>query len=94
MKTGQYEEEDGWIAEVEILEDNSDKEWLRYKLRVIRTLQPPHLYTTPADGEIFSVDRRKGCAFGGMWHLIHVKDADNGGDVEAVEPAKGNKDES
>lgn len=61
--------EDDWKAEVEILEDNSDAEWARYKLKVIKTLRESRMYKPTPDGEIFSVDQKKGIGFPGMWHL-------------------------
>jgi len=62
--------EDGWKAEVEILEDNSDNEWSRYTLKVIRTLFESRFWKSPPDGQVFSVDQRKNAgAWGGMWHL-------------------------
>jgi hypothetical protein len=62
--------EDGWVAEVEVLEDTSDTEWERYKLKVIRTLRDSAIVKTPPDGEIFDVCSRKNCGCcSGLWHL-------------------------
>lgn len=61
--------EDGWKAEVEVLEDRSDAEWMRYTLKVTRTLRDSPLYDSPPDGDIFWVDWKKGVACGGMWTL-------------------------
>lgn len=68
MRTGVYYE-DGWMAEVEILEDNSDEEWKRYKLKVIRTIIESELYNPIEDGTVFEVSRRKGVYYAGMWQL-------------------------
>jgi hypothetical protein len=63
--------EDGMVLEVEVVSDNSDKEWERYQLRVIKILQNSAVYKSPEIGEVFSVDKRRnisGCC--GMWHLF------------------------
>lgn len=61
--------EDDWKAEVEVLEDTSDDEWERYKLKVVKTLRESRMYKSTPDGEIFSVEQKKGIGFSGMWHL-------------------------
>lgn len=48
--------EGGWVAEVIIQEDNSNTEWEKYKLEVVRTIHESTLFTTPPDGYVFSVD--------------------------------------
>ena len=63
-----YSEED-WKAEVEVVRNDSDEEWDRFTLKVIRTLQPSRIYKSTPDGTVFSVVQRKGFAFGGMWTL-------------------------
>jgi hypothetical protein len=67
-KTGIYAE-DGWVAKVEILEDNSSADWLRYKLKVINTRQAPRFCHTPEIGTIFSVDKKINAGFYGIWDL-------------------------
>jgi len=63
--------EDDWKAEVEVLEDNSDSQWERYKLKVIRTLRESRIYKPTPDGTIFDVERNKkyNGAYSGMWSL-------------------------
>ena len=62
--------EDDWKAEVEILEDNSDEKFSRYKLKVIKTLRASNLYKPTKDGTIFCVDVDKSCGHQcGMWSL-------------------------
>ena len=62
--------EDGWKAEVEVVADNSDAEWTRYTLKVVKTLRDSPLYKSPPDGDVFSVDALKNSgAYAGMWHL-------------------------
>jgi len=61
--------EDDWKARVEILEDNSDDKWERYTLKVIETLNVSRIYNPTEGGEEFDVTHKKGCAYGGMWHL-------------------------
>lgn len=48
--------EGGWVAEVVIQEDNSNTEWEKYKLEVVRTIHKSTLFVTPPDGYVFSVD--------------------------------------
>lgn len=68
-KRGIYREDD-WKAIVQVLEDNSDEEWKRFKLRVIRTLAESRIYNPTADGEEFEVSHlRNGGSFSGMWRL-------------------------
>ena len=66
--------EDDWEAEVEVLENNSNDEWFKYKLKVIRTLCKSKRYIPTSDGHIFSVSKRKGNDnFGfGMWSLDSI----------------------
>lgn len=68
-KRGVYREDD-WKAIVEVLEDTSDNEWKRYKLKVVRTLVESRIYNPTPDGEEFDVCHlRSGGSFSGMWHL-------------------------
>jgi len=62
--------EDGWRAEVEVLEDTSDAEWERYKLKVLRTLRHSRIFKTPPEGHVFDVcSRRDAGCYNGAWHL-------------------------
>ncbi len=61
--------EDDWKAEVEVLENNSDAGWMRFKLKVIKTLRPSAIYEPTKDGTIFCVEQMAGVCFGGMWTL-------------------------
>lgn len=58
MKTGIFREE-GWKAEVNILEDNSDKIWEKYKLEVVKTLRESRFLNTPPDGHIMDVSAKR-----------------------------------
>jgi hypothetical protein len=69
IKTGTYKEE-GWLARVEILEDNSDSEWDRFKLKVLGTIMPSPIFKTPEDGTIFEVDAMKKYKHYIGWSLI------------------------
>lgn len=51
--TGTYEE-DGWIAHVEVVEDNCDKGWESYEFKVLKTLQESPIYMPPDDGSVFA----------------------------------------
>ncbi len=61
--------DDDWKAEVEVLEDTSDDEWARYKLKVVKTIRESRMYKTAQDGDVFSVMQRRCGSFSGMWHL-------------------------
>ena len=62
--------EDGMICVVDVLEDNSDKQWYRYKLKVKAVIQESSFLKPPKVGEIFSVDQIREGGFNGMWHLL------------------------
>ena len=50
-------EEDDWIAEVEILEDNCGEISEEYKLKVIKTIQESKIYSPVANGQIFKASQ-------------------------------------
>lgn len=58
MKKGIYEEM-GWVAEVNILEDNSNEEWEKFKLEVVKTLQMSPIAGAQPDGHIFEVSAQR-----------------------------------
>ena len=60
--------EDGSVFEVEVLEDTSDAEWERYKLKITAVLQVSFLCPGRV-GEVYDVEAKRGCCFSGMWHL-------------------------
>jgi len=72
MKIYIYKEDD-WIAEVEILEDLSDKKYLSYRLKVIKTIRPSRIYTSTEDGHIFRCTRLKEYK-GPLWSLEEKKE--------------------
>lgn len=62
--------EDGMILEVDVLDDRSDADWDRYRLRILRVIRDNPLLGPPeAVGEEFSVDQYRHGAWGGMWFL-------------------------
>lgn len=63
-----YREED-WIAKVEIVEDSSDDEWYRYKLRVLGTVISSRFFKTPEDGHVFDVCFKKDSMAYCNWNL-------------------------
>ena len=67
-KIGEYSE-DGWVADVEILEDSSNDEYYNFKLKVIRTKRDSYYFKTPPDGDIFDVSNLKNCGYN-CWNLI------------------------
>jgi hypothetical protein len=51
--------EDDWMALVEILEDLSDDEFDRFKLKVVRTIRPSKIFKPVPNGTEFQVEQRK-----------------------------------
>ena len=68
MKTAMFNEE-GWLAKVEILEDNSNEEWEKYKLKVIETIENFGYFKTPENGYEFSVNCKNGYKAYVGWNL-------------------------
>lgn len=58
--------EDDWIAQVEIIKNNSNDEWERYALKVISTIQNSKIYVTAMNGDIFEVEQQRGMH---LWRL-------------------------
>lgn len=48
-------QEDDWIAEVEILKDNSNDNIEDYELKVIKTMRESRIYNPTSNGTIFKV---------------------------------------
>ena len=73
-KMGTYSE-DGWVARVKILKDNSDEESDAFTLEVVDTLRHSRLYKSPPNGEVFDVWHKKNSGyFAGMWRLVQDGD--------------------
>jgi hypothetical protein len=62
--------EDGCIMDVTVLEDNSDKEWEGYKLRVNKIFQSSILFNDPEVGKEFTAIKKRGTGCSGLWHLF------------------------
>lgn len=62
-------EEDDWISQVEVLKDESDENWDRFTLKVIKTIQESRIYGEVPDGTVFSVDKLKGVYSSALWTL-------------------------
>ena len=52
--------EEGWEARVHILDDTSDEEFERYKLRVVHTVEESELLGPIEDGKVFDVIQKRG----------------------------------
>ena len=46
--------EDDWIAEVEVVKDKSNEEYISYDLKVIKTIQESNIYKPTPNGTIFN----------------------------------------
>ena len=62
--------EDGWKAEIEIIENFSDAETEHFRVKVIRTIQESPIFNSPADGEIFEPMKLRGMGGGGFWQIV------------------------
>ena len=71
-KTAVYTES-GWIAEVEIMADNSDEKQYDYTLRVVQTFADGYLGSLH-DGHIFTVFAEKQYMAYCGWHLTAKED--------------------
>lgn len=66
-------EEDGAVAVVEILEDGSNDDWERYKLKVVKEIQKAWHGGRLEIGYTFDVDKKKNCAMvWGIWSLNEI----------------------
>jgi hypothetical protein len=61
--------EDGWVAKVAVLQDNSNDKVLSYALRVIDTIQTAPGRHHPSKGQIFTALQKRGYRYWGMWRL-------------------------
>jgi len=64
--------EDGEVDEVLVLENNSDKDWIKYKLEVKKVLQESSFVNPSEVGSSAEVAKKRemGGACGGLWHLL------------------------
>ena len=60
--------ETGVIYQVEVLENNSDKEWEKYSLRVKRIVDSG-IFEPFEIGEIFECEKRRGPYISGLWQI-------------------------
>jgi hypothetical protein len=70
MKTATYQE-DGWVAIVLILKDESDSEWERYELEVIETIREPWMHDTPKNGHVFSPEQKR--SYARVFNISNIK---------------------
>jgi len=61
--------EDDWIAEVEVVKDLSDKEWIKFELKVIRTIRKSKIFKPVPDGTIFECSVKRKYPNMGGWSL-------------------------
>jgi hypothetical protein len=65
----EYKEDDS-ILFCKVLENTSDKEWLRYKLEVVQEYSPHFVGGHAKPGEVFDPCRNRQYSFSGMWHIL------------------------
>jgi len=64
-----YYHEDGDIFQVQVLENNSDDEWLRYYLKILNTEQTT-AKNPPPNGLEFTCEKLRGIVCAGLWRLL------------------------
>ncbi len=64
--------EDDWVARVEVVENTSDTDWWRFKLKVLNTIQESTMYGPQENGTEFVADRRRD--YSGIWRMEKQKD--------------------
>lgn len=75
--------EDGGRALVELVSDDSDKAWIRYKVRAIKVYAQPWIGSV-SEGEEFELERRRGaigdgyCIWSLYWDDEHSHDHEPG----------------
>lgn len=62
--------EDGSILFCKVLENTCDKEWLRYKLEVVKQFAPHFLCKDAVPGEVFEPCQNREYCYSGMWHIL------------------------
>lgn len=64
--------EDGEVDEVLVLENNSDKDWIKYKLEVKKVLQNSSFVKPSEVGDTTDVVKARNIGGGcnGLWHLL------------------------
>jgi hypothetical protein len=61
--------EDDSIMEVLVVENTSNKKWIRYKLEIKRIVHPSRIYKMGKIGDQFEVDKVRGYEGIEMWKL-------------------------
>lgn len=64
--------EDDQIMICRVLENSCDKEWLRYKLEVVKQYHGHFLCKDPEVGKVFDVSSNRKYCISGMWGVWHV----------------------
>jgi hypothetical protein len=80
--------EDGCIIDVTVLEDNSDKERVRYKFRINKILQSSGIFEGVEEGKEFTAEKKRGVVYSGLWHLFgYEKQRPKGEERKSGKPA-------
>jgi hypothetical protein len=62
--------ENGYVIDVTVLEDTSDKEWERYTLRINKIFQASVLGNDLEIGKEFTAVKKRGESCNGLWQLF------------------------
>jgi hypothetical protein len=66
--------EDGFVGTVLVEQDNSNDEWLKYKLKVLEVLRESRMFGSIPVGESFEVLRKLNTgSYSGMWYLEEMR---------------------
>ncbi|MGD8777699.1 MAG: hypothetical protein PVH88_01925 [Ignavibacteria bacterium] len=64
--------EDGLIAVVEILEDNSNDIYEKYKIKFMEIKKESPFFINPDIGEVIDIEKMKGVSCPGLWYLNKI----------------------
>ena len=59
-------QEDGWVANVKVVKDNSTDREDHFTLKVLNTIRHDHYHESPPNGKVFKVMQAKDL---GLWSL-------------------------
>ena len=61
----------GEVNEVEVLENNSNDESLKYRLKVLKVVHESSMVKPSKVGHEFDCDKVRGVSVAGLWHLLN-----------------------
>jgi len=62
--------ESGEITRVKVLENNSNEDWIKYRLKVLENIRVSKMYKPPKIGEEFNLEKRRNISCSGLGYLL------------------------